>query len=411
MSIIGFLIWLYSYNFKKIDKEQSQKYHILQMMMVTGAIGIVLTGDIFNLFVFMEITAITAYSLTSFYRERDGAEAGFKYLLIGSFASVLILLAIMILYTQLGTLNMAEIAQKSHLIPTSLKTTIIVLFLVGFGIEAEMFPLNGWAPDAYSQSPGPIGAAFAGIVVKAGVYALVRVIFTLFDIHGAYDFLIYGGLITMIIAETSALAQTNLKRMLAYSSIGQMGFVLMAFGIGTHQAIVGALFLMFNHAIIKSLLFMSGSYLTYNSLTKQISALSGLGKKLPLVSILFGIGAFAIVGLPPFSGFWSKLYVLSAAADKNMLLLIMTILAVSIVEIIYYFRVVSTLYYGKQNPEIEIQKPSINAMVSMIALGITILVVGVYPDVITNLLENAATSLTDKATYIQSVLTQNLPIN
>jgi proton-translocating NADH-quinone oxidoreductase chain M len=411
MSIIGFLIWLYSYNFKKIDKEQSQKYHILQMMMVTGAIGIVLTGDIFNLFVFMEITAITAYSLTSFYRERDGAEAGFKYLLIGSFASVLILLAIMILYTQLGTLNMAEIAQKSHLIPTSLKTTIIVLFLVGFGIEAEMFPLNGWAPDAYSQSPGPIGAAFAGIVVKAGVYALVRVIFTLFDIHGAYDFLIYGGLITMIIAETSALAQTNLKRMLAYSSIGQMGFVLMAFGIGTHQAIVGALFLMFNHAIIKSLLFMSGSYLTYNSLTKQISALSGLGKKLPLVSILFGIGAFAIVGLPPFSGFWSKLYVLSAAADKNMLLLIMTILAVSIVEIIYYFRVVSTLYYGKQNPEIEIQKPSINAMVSMIALGITILVVGVYPDVITNLLENAATALTDKATYIQSVLTQNLPIN
>ncbi len=409
MSVVGFLIWLYSYNFKKIEQSQSQKYHILQMMMVTGAIGIVLTGDIFNLFVFMEITAITAYSLTSFYRERDGAEAGFKYLLIGSFASVMILLAVMILYTQLGTLNMAEIAQNAHLIPTPLRATILVLFLVGFGIEAEMFPLNGWAPDAYSQSPGPIGAAFAGIVVKAGVYALIRVIFTLFDIHGAYDFLIYGGLITMIIAETAAVAQTNLKRMLAYSSIGQMGFVLIAFGIGTKTAIIGALFLMFNHAVIKSLLFMSGSYLTYNSLNKKISALAGLGKKLPIVSLLFGLGAFAIVGLPPFSGFWSKLYVLTAAADQNMLLLIMAILAVSIIEIIYYFRVVSTLYYGKQeDEEIKVQKPSINAMVSMLILGATIIVVGVYPDIITHFLNNAADMLLDKASYIQAVLTQNI---
>jgi len=408
MSVVGFLIWLYSYNFKKIEQAQSQKYHILQMMMVTGAIGIVLTGDIFNLFVFMEITAITAYSLTSFYRERDGAEAGFKYLLIGSFASVMILLAVMILYTQLGTLNMAEIAQKAHLMPTSIKATVLVLFLVGFGIEAEMFPLNGWAPDAYSQSPGPIGAAFAGIVVKAGVYALIRVIFTLFDIHGAYDFLIYGGLITMIIAETAAVAQTNLKRMLAYSSIGQMGFVLIAFGIGTKTAIVGALFLMFNHAVIKSLLFMSGSYLTYNSVSKKISALAGLGKKLPIVSILFGLGAFAIVGLPPFSGFWSKLYVLTAAADQNMLLLIMAILAVSIIEIIYYFRVVSTLYYGKQEEEIEVQKPSINAMVSMLVLGATIIVVGVYPDIITHFFDSAADMLLDKASYIQAVLTQNI---
>jgi len=153
---------------------------------------------------------------------------------------------------------------------------------------------------------------------------------------------------------------------------------------------------------------MSGSYLTYNSVSKKISALAGLGKKLPIVSILFGLGAFAIVGLPPFSGFWSKLYVLTAAADQNMLLLIMAILAISVIEIIYYFRVVSTLYYGKQEEEIEVQKPSINAMVSMLVLGATIIVVGVYPDIVTNFFDSAADMLLDKASYIQAVLTQNI---
>jgi len=352
----------------------------------------------------MEITAITAYSLTAFYRDRDGAEAGFKYLLIGSFASVMILLAVMILYTQLGTLNMAEIAQKAHLLPASIKATVLVLFIVGFGIEAEMFPLNGWAPDAYSQTPGPIGAAFAGIVVKAGVYALIRVVYTLFDIHGAYDFLIIAGLITMIIAEVSALAQTNLKRMLAYSSIGQMGFVLIAFGIGGKEAVFAALFLMFNHAIIKSLLFMSGSFLTYSTKNKDIESLSGLAKKLPLLSLLFAIGTFAIVGLPPFSGFWSKLYALTAAANQNLLYLIITILAVSIVEIVYYFRVLSKLYYGKQQENIEIQKPTINAYTSMLILGVVIIIVGLYPDIITGILNNAAEILTHKAQYIGSIL-------
>ncbi len=409
ISVIGFLVWLYSYGFKKIEQEQSQKYHTLQMMMIAGATGIVITGDIFNLFVFMEITAITSYSLTAFYRDRNGAEAGFKYLLIGSFASVLILLAVMILYSQLGTLNMAEIAQKSHLIPVSIKATIITLFLVGFGIEAEMFPLNGWAPDAYSQSPGPVGAAFAGVVVKAGVYALIRVIFTLFDIHGAYEFLIIGGLITMIIAEVSALAQTNLKRMLAYSSIGQMGFVLIAFGIGSKEAVFAALFLMFNHAVIKSLLFMTGSYLTYNSKDKNISDMSGLAKKLPLLSIMFAIGVFAIVGLPPFAGFWSKFYVLVAAANHELLYLIILILLVSVVEIVYYFRVLSSLYYGKEESKVQIQKPSINAYASMLILTLTIIIVGLYPDIITGFLHNAADMLSDKAKYIGDILSQNLP--
>lgn len=410
ISVLGFLIWLYGYRFKRvIDVGELKSYNILQMMMITGAIGIVITGDIFNLFVFLEIVAVTAISLTSFYRERDGAEAGFKYLLIGGFASTLILLAILLLYTQVGTLNMAEIADRMHTVPQGMKATILILFIVGFGIEAELFPLNGWAPDAYSQAPGPTSAAFAGIVVKAGVYGLIRVIFTLFDIDGAYDFLIGAGLITMIIAEFSALSQTNLKRMLAYSSIGQMGLVLIAFGIGTKEAVFAALFLMFNHAVIKSLLFMSGSILMYNSKDKTIASIHGIAKKLPFVSVIFSLGAFAIVGLPPFSGFWSKLYVLTAAADEKMLLLIIAILGVSIVEIVYYFRVVSKLYFAKEVEHLEIYKPSKNALFAMGVLSIVIIAVGVYPDMITGYLHSAADMLLDKTSYINFVL-NNSPI-
>ena len=410
ISVLGFLIWLYQYKFKKvIDVGEIKSYGILQMMMITGAIGIIITGDIFNLFVFMEIVAVTAVSLTSFYRNRDGAEAGFKYLLIGGFASAMILLAILLLYTQVGTLNMAEISERMHMVPQGIKATILVLFIIGFGIEAEMFPLNGWAPDAYSQAPGPTSAAFAGIVVKAGVYGLVRIIFTLFDIEGAFDFLIVAGLVTMIIAEFSAVHQTNLKRMLAYSSIGQMGLVLIAFGIGTKASVFAALFLIFNHAVIKSLLFMTGSILMYNSKTKTISSLNGIAKKLPYVSILFAIGAFAIVGLPPFSGFWSKLYILTAAADKEMIFLILAILAVSIVEIVYYFRVVSNLYFAEDKEHIDIYKPSTNALIAMGILGVSIIVVGVYPDLITGYLHNAADILLDKASYIKFVLNNNAP--
>ena len=404
MTFMATLIWVFSYRFKKVDNEPALKYYILFMMLVTGSVGVVLTGDIFNMFVFMEITAIAAYSLTSFYRDRDGAEAGFKYLLIGSLASTFMLLAILLLYTQVGTLNMAMIAERMHTVPTGMKVTILILFLTGLGIEAEMFPLNGWAPDAYSQSPSPVGATFAALVVKAGVYSLIRVIFTLFDIQGAYQYLIVMGIITLVIAEFAAMKQTNLKRMLAYSSIGQMGFVLIAFGIGTKEAVFGALFLMFNHAVIKSLLFMSGSFFVYNSTSKEINGLSGIGKKFPYVGLLFSIGAFAIVGLPPFSGFWSKLYILIAAADESMLALVAIILMVSIVEIVYYFRVVAKLYFGKPTEEEVVHKPTFGGYLSMTVLAVVILVVGFYPDLITGFLHRAADTLLDKGAYISNVL-------
>ncbi|NOY36001.1 MAG: hypothetical protein GXO83_00320 [Chlorobi bacterium] len=404
MILMGFIIWIYSYRFKNIDFREAVKYFILLLMMITGSVGIVLTGDIFNQFVFIEITSISAYALTAFYKGRDSAEASFKYLIIGSLSSMFLLLAIVLIYSQLGTLNMADIADKAHLMKPGFKILALIFFITGLGIEAEIFPLNGWTPDAYAQAPGPVGAAFSGIVVKAGVYAMIRVIFTLFDVSGTHQFLIIIGMITLIIAEMAAVKQDRLKRMLAYSSIGQMGLVIVAFGIGTEEGVFAALFLMLNHAIIKSLLFLSGSYLVYNSTEKYIHETDGLAKHLPITSFLFALGAIAIVGMPPFAGFWSKWSILSAAAHSNMILVIVLILSVSIIELVYYFRVVNRIYFFPKQKEVEPKRPTINALIAMSILGILILVIGFYPDSVTGYLHSASQSLLEKGKYIQDVL-------
>ena len=411
MTALGFLVWLFSYRFKRnVDFEPAKKYFIFLMLLVAGAVGIVITGDIFNLFVFIEITGISAYALTAFYTGRNSAEAAFKYLLMGALASSLILIAIAIIYSQLGTLNMADIASKMSGMNPAYKVTALIFFIAGIGIEAEMFPLNGWAPDAYTEAPGPVGAAFAGITVKAGIYAIIRMIFTLFDVPGAFDFLLVIGLITLIVAETSALRQEKLKRMLAYSSIGQMGLVIVAFGIGTVEGAYAALFLMLNHAIIKPLLFFSGSYLVFNSKEKQISEMNGLGKQMPITAALFALGSFAIVGLPPFAGFWSKLSILTAAANEGLLLIITLILIVSVIEIVYYFRVVNRVFFQKFDRELSVvpHKPRINAFISMFVLAFAILIIGFYPDSVTGFLQSASEDLLNTNQYINNILQSGL---
>ena len=409
MVFMGLLVWLYSYRFKSnVEYEAARKYFLLLMMLVTGSVGIVLTGDIFNMFVFIEITGISGYALTAFYTGRDSAEASFKYLIMGSIASVFLLLAIMIIYSQLGTLNMADVASKMHLMDPKYKAVSFILFVIALGIEAEVFPLNGWAPDAYAEAPGPVGAAFSGIVVKAAVYALIRYTYTIFDLSGAFDLLIIVGLMTLVIAEVAAIRQEKLKRMLAYSSIGQMGLVFVSFGIGTKEGVFAALFIMLNHAIIKPLLFFSGSYLVYHSKKKTISDVDGMGKLAPFTSLLFALGAFSIVGLPPFAGFWSKLSFLMAAADSNMLLIIGLILTVSVVELVYYMRVVNRIFFFKRASHLLARRPTFNAYIVMSVLAVLILVIGFYPDSVSTYLHNAANSLFDKSQYIHSVLTATI---
>lgn len=404
---LGFIVWIYSFIYMKNREEELplQKYYMLFMMLIAGATGIVLTGDIFNLFVFLEITAIAAYSLTAFLQNRHGAEAAFKYILMGSLASTFILLAIVVLYAYTGTLNMADIAQKMHLVPYYVQVFILILFLTGLGIEAELFPLNGWAPDAYMQAPVPIAAVFGGIVVKAGVYALIRIIFTIFSISSSFGFIAALGLITLIIAEMAALKQKDIKRMLAYSSIGQMGLVIVAFGIGTDKAVYGALFAMFNHAIIKPLLFFTVGYLAYKITGSSIDDLRGIGRKKPFTSFFFVLASLSIIGLPPFSGFWGKYYILSAMIDAGKIGWVILVLFASVIEAVYYLRMVAALYETPKEDLAVAVKTSFFAGVPMIVLAGIIIMVGIYPNLLTKILLPGVQELMNVGDYIQNTLT------
>ena len=403
ITLMGFVIWVYSYKF--IIREPLEKYYMLFMLLITGSTGIILTGDIFNMFVFLEITAIAAYSLTAFLRDKDGAEAAFKYLLIGSFASSFFLLAVMLIYAQTGTLNIADIASKMDTVPLTSKIMIMIFFIVGLGIESEIFPLNGWAPDAYSQAPSPIGAVFGGIVVKAGIYALMRIVFMFFNFPEVFHFLLIMGIITMIIAEMSAMKQQQIKRMLAFSSIGQMGLVIIAFSVGTSESVQAGLFQMFNHAVIKALLFFAAGYLVFHSGSKKISALDGMGRDKPLTSFFFALGALAIIGLPPFSGFWSKLYILISVADAHLIAVVVLVLTASVIEAVYYLRVVSRLYFNKETAvEEEVRRTPVSGLVAMGILGLVIIAVGLYPDYLWHILKPAADELVNKADYIRTAL-------
>jgi proton-translocating NADH-quinone oxidoreductase chain N len=407
MTFMGFIVWLYSYRFKRnVEFEAAKKYFIFLMLLVAGSIGIVITGDIFNQFVFIEIVGISAYALTAFYTGRNSAEAAFKYLIMGSLSASALLIAIIIVYSQLGTLNMAEIAANIDNMDPQYRVIAMIFFIIGIGVEAEIFPLNGWAPDAYTEAPGPVGGAFAGIVVKAGIYAMVRMMFTLFNISGPMQILIVIGLVTLIIAETSAMRQVKLKRMLAYSSIGQMGLVLVAFGMGTEAGVFAALFLMLNHAIIKPLLFLSGSFLTFNTTDKYIKQITGMAKKMPVVSVLFALGALAISGLPPFSGFWSKFSVLMAAAGEGLILIITLVLIISVIEIVYYFRVINRLFFFEYDEKISVEphKPGLNGMVALYILAALILLIGFFPSSVTGFLDLAAEDLMNTHNYIDNVL-------
>ncbi len=406
ISLVGFVVAIYNVRF--VQKEPTEKYHMLYMLMVAGATGMVLTGDLFNLFVFLEITSISSYALTAFIRDRNGAEAAFKYLLIGSLSSTFVLLGIALIYGTTGTLNMADIAEKIQHVDSKITIVALILLVTGFGVESEMFPLNGWAPDAYSQAPTAIGAAFGGIVVKAGVYALARLIYTIFNFQGVFFFILIMGVITLLIAEMSAIRQKQLKRMLAFSSIGQMGLVLIALGLATVRGVEGGLFQMFNHAMIKPLLFLSAGYLVYYSGSKDISDLDGMGRKKPLLSFFFAFGAFAIMGLPPLSGFWSKFIIISETIRGGFVVVAALALFGSVIEAVYYLRVVGRLYFKQPNESEKTKYVHASAILAMSVLALVVLFAGLFPDMVMSYLKPAATELVDKTAYIKAVLTAGL---
>jgi len=351
VNLVSFLVTIYSIGYmeKYTDK---YKFYTLFMLMLAGMNGIIITGDLFNLFVFLEISSIASYALVAFGTEAEELEASFKYAVMGSVASSFILLAIALLYSYTSTLNMADIslvlAQKGKGIITSF---VAVLFLAGFGLKAALVPFHAWLPDAHPSAPAPISAMLSGVFIKTlGVYALCRVFFNILGVPNEILFIfVILGLISMVVGALLAIAQADIKRMFAYSSISQMGYVIFALGIGTPLAILGGLFYLFNHAISKSLLFLNSGAIEYSTGTRNLKRLGGLHSQLPITGYTSLLGSMSISGIPPLGGFWSKLIIIIAAVQAGYFISSAIAILVSILTLAYYLKFQSYAFFGKPN--------------------------------------------------------------
>ncbi|MFW6137961.1 MAG: proton-conducting transporter membrane subunit [Spirochaetota bacterium] len=405
IALVGLLVSIYA--LKYIKEGAKQLYHILYLLLLTGATGVVLTGDIFNLFVFYEILCISSYALVAYLGDRAGIESAVKYLIQGAVGSSLILVGVGLLYALFGTLNMADIARNINSVSAMSVFVPLVLLITGLGVEAAIFPLNAWLPDAHSSAPSSISAILSGIAIKVGIYAVARVIFTIFGASSILHFLVFLGLVTLLVGEVSAFSQNNIKRMLAYSSIGQIGLIVFALGMGFSQGVTGGLFQLISHALSKALLFLAVGYMIYRAGSMDISNLEGMGKRMPLTSLAFTIGAFSLVGLPPFIGFPSKFLIIMAALSTQQVLftvLIAVVLLGTVIEGAYFFRVVQVLYFKGEHTALQKQEAPVLALVPIFILIILIITAGVYPRPVTGILNSASSELLNRIEYIRSVL-------
>jgi len=405
IALVGLLVSIYALDY--IKEGATKKYHMLYLLLLTGATGVVLTGDIFNLFVFFEILCISSYVLVGYIGDKAGIESAVKYLIQGAVGSSLLLIGIGLLYGLFGTLNMADIAQNIKSVSPVSVFVPMVLIITGLGVEAAIFPLNAWLPDAHSSAPSSISAILSGIAIEVGLYAVARVIFTIFGAQSFLLFLALLGILTLLIGEMCAFSQNNIKRMLAYSSIGQIGLILFALAIDTSYGVTGGLFQLVSHTLGKALLFLAAGYMIYQTGSLQISAFEGMGKRMPLTCLAFTIGAFSLVGLPPFIGFPSKFLIVRAAlATKETIFVVLIGLALlgTVIEGAYFFRVVQVLYFKGQRPNPGRKEAPIVALVPMLILAVLIIVVGIYPRLVTDVLNSAASEFLSRTEYVKAVL-------
>ncbi|MBD3277114.1 MAG: NADH/ubiquinone/plastoquinone (complex I) [Candidatus Aegiribacteria sp.] len=348
VNFIAFLVAIYSVNYMTRYTKKWQ-FYTLFLLMLEGMNGVLITGDMFNMFVFIEIASIASYALVAFGTEKRELEASFKYAVMGGIASLLILLAVVFLYSNTGTLNMSDMAAVIAGSPDQpILYLVFGLLLAGFGLKAAVVPFHAWLPDAHPSAPAPISAMLSGVLIKAlGVYTIARVFFTIFGFpHQVSVILMTLGAMSMGVGALVALRQWDMKRLLAYSSISQVGYIMLGLGIGTPLGILGALFHLFNHSVFKSLLFLDSGAVEYATGTRNMKEMGGLQKKMPVTSGSALTGAMSLAGVPPFAGFWSKLVIIIAAVQAHHMKLAAWAVLMSILTIAYILKLTRFSFLG-----------------------------------------------------------------
>lgn len=363
------------------------KYDTFYFLLITGILGVLLTRDIFNMYIFLEILSVSLYVLISSGEKKENYRASLKYLILGGLSSALFLFAVGLIYGYCGSLNIDYISQGIQDMVqhnASLAALVFSLILVSMGVKSGIVPLHFWLPDAHSAAPSPISALQSGIAIKITVYVMLR----LFPLFGQSFFsdvspiIAYMGVTTAVVGTLLALVQKNIKRMLAYSSISQIGIIVIGIGISTDLALEGALFHIVNHALLKSGLFLCTGIIIHYSGTRDITRLRV--EKMPGLVISFIIFSLGIVGIPPLNGFVSKFIICYGAVLAGDAVLAFLICAVSLVSCGYYFRVIQVLFAKKQRKSKSDFRVSKSMRGPVYVLAFLCVILGLFPSLVLN---------------------------
>jgi formate hydrogenlyase subunit 3/multisubunit Na+/H+ antiporter MnhD subunit len=396
VSLLILLLWPWS-------GQNQQRVYALLLLLAGAASGMVLSGDLFNIYVFYELVSVSSFGLVVSLRSPAAFAATARYVVISGFGTVMALTGIALVYTQTGTLNLAQLSLLApSLLDNPIGLTAFALILLGIGVKAELFPVNTWVPEVYATASSRITALMAGLVSKLAVLVIVRILVLLFPQPEALQLMLVLGLAGVLIGELSAWRAQDVVRMLSYSSIGQLGLVFVAFSIPGEAGMIAGLAVALHHLVVKPALFLLADKWKGN-----LNGLQGAGRNSPWAAGMLVLFALSLVGVPPLPGFWAKLLTiigLVAQADPLYWFAALAVLIATVIEVNYFFRFVLILFSKEKSKENQLHQRFDLVLVSMMAVVLVSAMIFIIP--LGEEMSAIASQASDTGLYVNTVLRQ-----
>jgi multicomponent Na+:H+ antiporter subunit D len=402
---MGLTVIIYSFGNVDAVREHWGYYPVMQFLLM-GINGSFLTGDLFNLFVFFEVMLMASYVLLALGGEPGQLQESFKYLVLNLLASTVFVASVGILYGVMGTVNMADLAQKMAQTERSgLMTALAMLFLFVFGVKAAIFPLFFWLPDAYPQPPTAVSALFAGLLTKVGVYALIRTFTLLFiqDVAFTHTLILALAAFTMIVGVLGAIVQNHFKRILSFHIISQIGYMILGLGLFTPLALAGSLFYIIHHIIVKTALFLISGVTGRITGTEHVRDMGGLLTQYPWLSALFLLAALSLAGMPPLSGFFAKLSLLMAGVQEGQYGYVAVALLGSFLTLVSMTKIYFYVFWGEERRKTDGPVPHWDLLAPATFLVVLTVGLGLFGAPVLHLTQQAAEQLLAPQQYIAAV--------
>ncbi len=370
----------------EIDSHKQPWFYTMYLLCLAGLLGIVITGDAFNAFVFLEISSLATYTLIALGRHRRALLSAYQYLIMGTIGATFYIIGVGLLYVVTGTLNFVDLATRIGPAMTDYSRPIIAalaFMTVGISLKLALFPLHNWLPNAYAYAPSFATAFLAGTATKAAIYLLIRIFFSIFAVAIPFRALPVGEIVlllslaAMFIASFAAIFENNSKRMLAYSSVAQIGYITLGIALANKMGLAGSLVHVFNHAIMKTALFFALGAMVYRTGFASMTRLSGIGRKMPITTAAFVVAGLGLIGVPGTAGFISKWYLAVGAIEHGWTWLVFAIVLSSLLALIYVGRFVEIAYFREPSADIaDARDPPTTMLAPLIALAAATIYLG-----------------------------------